>query len=87
MFSGLEHLLRYCGRPPFALERLPMIRGPDGRITRVGYVLPRHKAGGDIRLIACITVSRPVRNILAHLGEPLEPPPESATRASGRPRC
>jgi hypothetical protein len=43
-FQSLEHLLRYCARPPFALERLSVIRGPDGRITRVRYVLPRHKA-------------------------------------------
>jgi hypothetical protein len=33
-FQSLEHLLRYCARPPFALERLSVIR----------YVLPRHKA-------------------------------------------
>jgi hypothetical protein len=39
-FEGLEHLLRYCARPPFALERL----GEDGRIARVRYVLPRYKA-------------------------------------------
>ena len=41
---SLEHLLRYCARPPFALERLSVIRGPDGRIARISYVLPRHKA-------------------------------------------
>ena len=40
----LEHLLRYCARPPFALERLSVIRAPDGPITQVRYVLPRHKA-------------------------------------------
>jgi hypothetical protein len=40
----LEHLLRYRARPPFALERLSVIRGEDGRIARVRYVLPRHKA-------------------------------------------
>jgi hypothetical protein len=40
----LEHLLRYCARPPFALERLSVIRGEDGRIACVRYVLPRHKA-------------------------------------------
>jgi len=40
----LEHLLRYCARPPFALERLSVTRGPDARATRVRYVLPRHKA-------------------------------------------
>ena len=43
-FRSLEHLLRYCARPPFALERLFVIRGPDGRIARIRYVLPRHKA-------------------------------------------
>ena len=42
-FQSLKHVLRYCARPPFALERLSVIRGPDGRITRVRYVLPRHK--------------------------------------------
>jgi hypothetical protein len=43
-FRSLEHLLRYCARPPFALERLSVIRGADGRIARIRYVLPRHKA-------------------------------------------
>ena len=43
-FQSLEHLLRYCARPPFALERLSVIRGPAGRIAGVRYVLPRHKA-------------------------------------------
>jgi hypothetical protein len=42
--KSLEHLLRYCARPPFALERLSVMRGEDGRISRVRYVLPRHKA-------------------------------------------
>jgi len=43
-FRSLEHLLRHCARPPFALERLSVIRGPDGRIARIRYVQPRHKA-------------------------------------------
>jgi hypothetical protein len=43
-FKSLERLLRYCARPPFALERLSVIRGEDGRITHVRYVLPHHKA-------------------------------------------
>jgi hypothetical protein len=42
--AHLADLLRYCARPPFALERLSVIRGPAGRITQVCYVLPRHKA-------------------------------------------
>jgi len=32
----LEHLLRSFARPPFALERLSVIRGPDGRIASSG---------------------------------------------------
>jgi hypothetical protein len=43
-FHSLEHLLRYCARPPFALERLSVTRGADGQIARIRYVLPRHKA-------------------------------------------
>jgi hypothetical protein len=43
-FRSLEHLLRYCARPPFALERLSVNRDASGRIARVRYVLPRHKA-------------------------------------------
>ena len=43
-FRSLEHLLRYCARPPFALERLSVRRGLDGRIAQVRYLLPRHKA-------------------------------------------
>jgi hypothetical protein len=43
-FQSLEHLLRYCARPPFALERLFVSRGADGQIARIRYVLPRHKA-------------------------------------------
>jgi len=43
-FQSLEHLLRYCARPPFALERLFVRCAEDGRITCVRYVLPRHKA-------------------------------------------
>jgi hypothetical protein len=45
-FQSLEHLLRYCARPPFALERLSVIRDADGRIARIRYVMPRHKAAG-----------------------------------------
>jgi hypothetical protein len=36
--------------------------------------------GGDIRLIAFITEPGPIRKILTHLGEPLEPPPVSPAR-------
>ncbi len=43
-FQSLEHLLRYCARPPFALERLSVSRGADSRATRVRHLLPQHKA-------------------------------------------
>jgi hypothetical protein len=36
--------------------------------------------GGDIRLIAFITEPEPIRKIVTHLGEPLEPPPLSPAR-------
>jgi hypothetical protein len=36
--------------------------------------------GGDIRLIAFITDPGPIRKVLTHLGEPLEPPPVSPAR-------
>jgi len=36
--------------------------------------------GGDIRLIAFITEPGPIRRILAHLGEQLEPLPVSPAR-------
>ena len=36
--------------------------------------------GGDIRLIAFITDPGPIRKVLTHLGEALEPPPVSPAR-------
>jgi hypothetical protein len=36
--------------------------------------------GRDIRLIAFITEPGPIRKILKHLGEPLEPPPLAPAR-------
>ena len=46
-------------------------------MARVGEEFPFAcpGCGGDIRLIAFITDPGPIRKILAHLGEPLEPPP------------
>jgi hypothetical protein len=51
-------------------------------IARVGEEFPVAcpGCGGDIRLIAFITDPGPIRKILAHLGEPLEPPPVSPAR-------
>jgi hypothetical protein len=58
-FRSLEHLLRYCARPPFALERLSVLRGPDGRIARIRYVLPRHKAATWVGPGRCRKSTRP----------------------------
>ncbi len=44
------------------------------------FPLGCHACGGDIRLIAFITDPGPVRKILAHVGEPVEPPPVSPAR-------
>jgi len=51
-------------------------------MARVGEEFPLAcpTCGGDIRLIAFITESGPIRKILTHLGEPLEPPPVSPAR-------
>jgi hypothetical protein len=45
-------------------------------MARVGEEFPLQcpSCGGDIRLIAFITEPGPIRKILTHLGEPLEPP-------------
>jgi hypothetical protein len=51
-------------------------------MARVGEEFPLEcpNCGGDIRLISFITEPSPIRKILAHLGEPLEPPPISPAR-------
>ena len=51
-------------------------------MTRLGEEFPLQcpGCGGDIRLIAFITEPGPIRKILTHLGEPLEPPPVSPAR-------
>ena len=50
--------------------------------ARVGEEFPMQcpSCGGDIRLIAFITEPGPIRKILTHLGEPLEPPSVSPAR-------
>jgi hypothetical protein len=51
-------------------------------MARVGEEFPLEcpACGGDIRLISFITEPGPIRKILTHLGEPLEPPPISPAR-------
>ena len=41
--AGLERLIRYCARPPFALERLHLV---DGRSDQILYVLPKPDPAG-----------------------------------------
>jgi hypothetical protein len=52
------------------------------RMARVGEEFPLQCPAccGDIRLIAFMTEPGPIRKILTHLGEPLEPPPIAAAR-------
>ena len=44
-FQSLEHLLRYCARPAFALNRLSVVSGTGNSPERVRYILSRHKRG------------------------------------------
>jgi hypothetical protein len=44
-FQSLEHLLRYCARPAFAVQRLSVVPGTGHSPERVRYTLPRHKRG------------------------------------------
>jgi hypothetical protein len=45
--SGLERLIRYCARPPFALERLHLV---GGRSDQILYRLPGPDPGGRTAL-------------------------------------
>jgi hypothetical protein len=53
------------------LERLSVIRGPDGRITRIRYVLPRHKAANWVGRGRGRKSTRPGANRVVELA-PLE---------------
>ena len=54
-------------------------------MARVGEKFPLERSGygGEIRLIAFITEPGPMRRILTHLGEPLEPSPASGPGGGG----
>ena len=43
--NSIEHLLRYCARPAFALERLSVVASQCDQPELVRYTLPRHKRG------------------------------------------
>ena len=61
-FQSVEYLLRYCVRPPCALERLSVTRDASGRATKVRYVLPRHKAANWVGLGRSRKSTRPGAN-------------------------
>jgi hypothetical protein len=66
-FQSLEHLLRYCARPPFALERLSVTHDASGRATKVRYVLPRHKTANWVGPGRSRTSTRPEANGVVEL--------------------
>lgn len=66
-FRSLEHLLRYCARPAFALERLSVTRDTSGRISRIRYALPRHKAATWVGPGRSRTSTRPGANGVVEL--------------------
>ena len=74
-FQGVEHLLRYCARPPFALERLSVRRGEDGRIATVRSVLPRHKAANWVGPGRGRKSTRPARHVAVEEMVPAAPSP------------
>ena len=47
-FRSVEHLLRYCARPAFALKRLSVVPSTGDRPELVRYALPRHKRGDSV---------------------------------------
>ncbi len=47
--QSLEHLLRYCARPPFAFERLSVIRRAAGKSAWSGIVAAFDSGLGAIR--------------------------------------
>ena len=53
-------------------------------LARIGEHFPLEcpACGGDIRLIAFVTEPGPIRTILMHLREPLEPPPLTPARGT-----
>ena len=58
-YQSLEHLLRYCARPVFALERLSVVPGTVNQPERGCYALPRHKRGDWVGPGRARTSTRP----------------------------
>jgi hypothetical protein len=81
-YRSLEHLVRYCARPAFALDRLSLIPRSDGRPERIRYAIPRHKRGTWIGTGWKRKSSAPDAQGVIHLSphELLEPPPLAPAR-------
>jgi len=82
--AGIERLLRYCARPPFALERLHALAGvaslasPDARLL---YRFPKPTPDGRTEIILAFLTDPPVLSaILLHLDLPHRPPPLAPAR-------
>jgi len=86
-FKSLEHLLRYCARPPFALERLSVRCGEDGRATRVRYLLPRRKAANWVGSWRGRKTTRPgnLSGVARRAAPDRHPQPLTAFHATVRP--
>jgi hypothetical protein len=70
--AGLERLLRYCARPPFALERLELLAA-----ERVVYRLPKPQRGG------CTALSLTPLERIDHLAALIPPPQRHRPRYHG----
>jgi hypothetical protein len=77
------------GQPAGGADTQPQKRSHDTSciawaklLARIAEAFPLvcPACGGDIRLIAFIVDPRPIRKILMHVGEPVEPPPVSPAR-------
>ena len=67
LFSELGASPAVLRPPPFALERLSVIRGEDGRIAGVRYVMPRHKAANSVGSGRGLKSTRPGANGVGEL--------------------
>ena len=83
-----EWLLRYCAQPPFALDRL---RALDPERLLYDGAKPGPGGSGPLRIIAFITATAVVRNILISFGQPIAPPTVAPARGrtamGGAGRC
>jgi hypothetical protein len=80
MRGVLANRRRTADTPDLAAQGQSVSRKTVAEVPLTGLPLQCPGCGGDIWLIAFITEPGPIRKILTHLGEPLEPPPVSPAR-------